>query len=209
MGQRVDKPLKMSRLNPRFWTRKRARWQRLADELDGKYIPGRGIRKSDTVAAPCKNWTILFDCPKRGKRRYTRVRAAYVNRDSFTFRIYRRRAYSGIQKKFGLEDIEIGIPEFDAPFIIQSNDPRKVKLLLKPERIREIIGWQPEIWLHNQSDPNWVTDTWREGVSELHFEVPGVIQNLQRLHDLYQLFEEILWQLCQVGSAYKDNPLSR
>ena len=58
-----------------------------------------------------------------------------VNRDSFNFRIYRRRAYSGIQKKLGLEDIEIGIPEFDVPFIIQSNDARKVKMLLKRRRI--------------------------------------------------------------------------
>ena len=39
---------------------------------------------------------------------FTRMRAPYVNPNSFRFTIYRKGFFSGIGKFFGMQDIEIG-----------------------------------------------------------------------------------------------------
>ena len=41
---------------------------------------------------------------------------------------------------------------------------------------------------------------------ELHFTVPGVIKDVERLKLLYELFGETLDQLSRIGSAYERNP---
>ena len=78
---------------------------------------------------------------------------------------------------------------------------------LNNELIRDIISWQPMIDLKINVDDNWLTDPFGEGVSELSFEVNGIISDLQRLKDLYELFAELLNHLCHIGSAYEDDPL--
>ena len=103
----------------------------------------------------------------------------------------------------------IGYPAFDDDFIIQGNDERKLRSLFTPDRIRELISWQPEISLENIVDDNWVTAPFREGTSMLMFEVKGLITDIERLKDLYNLFAEILNQLCHIGSAYEDDPSLR
>ncbi len=196
----------MSRL-PFFRKRKRAIWQELARQLEGAFVPGTGWRKHDAVIAKVDDWTIILETYKKGKTLGTRIRAPYVNRDSFYFRIFRKKAFSGVQKRLGMQDLEVGWPNFDDPFIIQSNDVRKVQMLFTPERIRQLISWQPAIFLENDPDEGWMTDTWGEGTSELTFSVPGVITQLEQLHDLYELFAEVLNHLCHIGSAYRDDPL--
>jgi hypothetical protein len=108
----------------------------------------------------------------------------------------------------GVQDIEIGDPDFDKAYVIQGNHPEKIRELLYPPLIRRIIGWHVNIELHNRIDPSWVTHPEREGLSELYFEAPGAISNIQQMKDLYELFSAILNQLCHLGSAYEDDPLS-
>jgi hypothetical protein len=43
-------------------------------------------------------------------------------------------------------------------------------------------------------------------VDELCFHVPGVIEDIQRLKRLFDLFAVTLDQLCRVGSAYETAP---
>jgi hypothetical protein len=44
------------------------------------------------------------------------------------------------------------------------------------------------------------------GVDEVHFQVPGVIKDIERLENLFYLFTELLDGLCEIGSAYRDDP---
>lgn len=183
-------------------------WQQLAREIQGEFVAGKGWRGVDAVQTRVEDWVVVLDTVKKGKRpTKTRIRAPYVNRDSFQFKLYRRKAGSNVAKKFGLQDIEVGHKDFDDDFIIQSNDSQKVGQLLDPDRIRRLIAWQPEILLENDVDDSWMTDTWGEGKSELRFEVTGIITDLERLKDLYELFATLLNHLCHIGSAYEDDPL--
>lgn len=191
-----------------FRPEKRRVWEILSEQLGGKLILSKGFKNKDAVIASHNNWTIVLDTYKSGKKATrTRIRANYVNRDSFYFRIFRRNAASGIKKIAGMQDVVIGYPAFDHDFIIQGNDERKLRSLFTPDRIRLLISWQPEITLENVVDDSWVTAPFREGNSMLYFEVVGLITDLDRLHDLYELFAEILNQLCHIGSAYEDDPL--
>ncbi|MEM8898758.1 MAG: DUF3137 domain-containing protein [Bacteroidota bacterium] len=193
-----------------FRPEKREVWEILSRQLGGRLILSKGFKDKDAVVASYKNWTIVLDSyskPKRATR--TRIRANYVNRDSFYFRIFRRSLASSIKKVAGMQDVIIGYPAFDDDFIIQGNDERKLRSLFTPDRIRELISWQPEISLENIVDDSWVTAPFREGTSMLMFEVKGLITDIDRLKDLYNLFAEILNQLCHIGSAYEDDPSLR
>jgi hypothetical protein len=42
-----------------------------------------------------------------------------------------------------------------------------------------------------------------QDVDELHFQVVGVIKDVDRLKSLFDLFAAVLDQLCRMGSVYK------
>lgn len=46
---------------------------------------------------------------------------------------------------------------------------------------------------------------WRslKWVDELHFMVPGVIKDVEKLKALFELFSEVLNRLCEIGAAYE------
>ena len=197
----------MSRLLGLFRKDKTPIWKQLAAELGGKFVPGKGFRGKDTVVVQEGNWRIFLDTYKKGKRpTKTRIRAPYVNRDSFQFRIFRKKAGAALRKKLGMQDVVVGFPDFDREFIIQGNDERKLIALFSNERIRQIIRWQPDIRLSTDTDPSWSHHPEEKGISELSFEVEGVIADLLQLEDLYNLFAEVLNHLCHIGSAYEDDP---
>ncbi|MEM8887431.1 MAG: DUF3137 domain-containing protein [Bacteroidota bacterium] len=185
-------------------------WKSFALETGASfgYEKARGLRKTPTIRATYKNWIIKIDAPKRGKKAtVTRVRAAYLNSDSFYFCIYREGLYQGIKKMMGMQDIIIGHPAFDDAFIIQGNDERKLQSLFNNQRLRELIHWQPDIHLKNIVDEEWKLDEEQKGLSVLEFKIMGLISNPNRLHDLYELFAELLEQLVAIGSSHPEGPL--
>jgi hypothetical protein len=197
----------MSLLLRIFRPRIRATWQQFCEEIGADFVPGKGLRGADTIRAYHENWTITIDTYKRGKRpTVTRIRAPYVNADSFYFRIFNKGAFSGARKLSGMQDVVIGFPRFDQEYIIQGNDEIKLRQMFTPERIRRVITWQPAVDLWNREDKSWMTNEWREGRNELSFQTQGVIADIDQLRDLYDLFAEILNHLCQIGSAYEDDP---
>jgi len=105
-----------------------------------------------------------------------------------------------------MQDIEIGVPSFNERFIIKGNNVLKVKELLSNTRIIQLIEMQADIYFAVKDDDGWFHKAFPEGVDELYFQVVGVIRDLERLKSLYELFAEILNQLCNIGSAYKADP---
>lgn len=186
-------------------------WRQLCREIGADYVEG-GFWRGDKVQARVRDWIITLDTytVSTGKSSvtYTRLRAPFVNQDGFRFLLYRQGLFSELGKALGLvEDIEVGYPEFDQGFIIQGNDPAKVRALFANPRIRQLIQLQPRIYLAVKDDEGWFGSHFPEGVDELYFQVVGVIKELDQLKILFDLFAETLNQLGHLDSAYEDDAL--
>ena len=142
----------------------------------------------------------------RSRGRGRPFRAPYVNKDGFRFTIYRKSIFSGLGKLLGMQDVEVGYPEFDEAFIIKGNDEAKLRALFANDHIRQLIEMQPAVYLTVKDDEGWFGPHFPEGVDELCFHVVGVIKDIDRLKSLYYLFAETLNHLCHIGSAYEDDP---
>ena len=55
-------------------------------------------------------------------------------------------------------------------------------------------------------DEGWFGPSFPDGVDELCFTVTGVIKDVERLKQLYDLFGETLDHLCRIGAAYETPP---
>jgi hypothetical protein len=169
-------------------------WRQLSQEIRAEFVGG-GFWKGNKVQAHVGPWTITLDTytvsDGHSSTTFTRMRAPYVNPEGFRFTIYRKGFFSDLGKFLGMQDIEVGDFEFDEAFIIKGNDEGKLCGLFANPKIRQMIQDQPKI---------------RENVDELHFQVVGVIKDVERLKALFDLFAAVLDQLCRIGSAYKQEP---
>src|SRR5512136_2485528 len=120
-------------------------WRQLGSEIGAEFVEG-GFWRGNKVQARVKEWTVTLDTytVSTGKSHitYTRMRAPYVNKDGFQFTIYRKNLFSELGKRLGMQDIEVGDPEFDRDFIIKGNDEFKVLALFGNPRIRQLIQAQ-------------------------------------------------------------------
>ena len=184
-------------------------WRQLSQEIDATYVK-RGWGKGDRVEAQHGEWTVTLDTyvVSTGKSAtvFTRMRVPYVNPDGFKFSISRRGFFSDVAKFFGMQDIEIGDESFDAAFIIKASDEFKVKQLLENATIRALLNAQKSIQFKVVDDDGWCGPTFPEHTDQLQFVVGGVIKDIERLKNLYELFAETLDELCRIGSAYEGSP---
>jgi hypothetical protein len=185
-------------------------WQQLCTEIGADFVDG-GFWRGDKVQAQVRNWTVTLDTytvsTGHGHVTYTRMRTPFVSHDGLRFRIYRKSLFSGLGKALGMQDIEVGHSlHFDEDFIIQGNDESKVRALLGNSEIRRLIAEQPQISLELKDDEGFFRTHFPEGVDELHFQVVGVIKDVQRLKQLFDLFAEVLEELYRVGSASEQDP---
>jgi hypothetical protein len=104
-----------------------------------------------------------------------------------------------------MQDIVVGDTGFDEAFVIKGNDEERVRDLFASPKIRQMIQAQPKIRLEVKDGEGWFGPKFPEGVDELHFEVLGVIKDVERPKALFDLFAAVLDQLCRIGSAYKQD----
>jgi hypothetical protein len=182
-------------------------WRQLSEEIDAKFVDGwRGAK----VRGQHAEWTVTLDSyvvpVGKAMMHFTRMRAPYVNPEGFRFTIYRRSIFSALGTWLGMEDIQVGDSAFDDEFIIKGTHPDRVRALFANPRIRELIAAQPRLHLTVKDDEGWFGADFPDGVDELSFAVPGIIRDIERLKQLYELFAAILEQLCAIGSAYERDP---
>lgn len=184
-------------------------WSQIADDIGGDFIEG-GFWERDQLRYDHEQWTVVLDTfnvsTGKNTRRFTRMRAPFVNKDGLTFRITREGLFSAVTKFFGAQDIEIGDAYFDEAFVIQSNDEDKIKRLLNDTRLKTLIQNQPNIQLALREDQGLFRQTYPEGVNELYFQCNGIIRDKEILKDLFEIFTIILSRLVQIDSAYEDDP---
>ncbi len=192
-----------------FGPSKKEIWKSLSEQIGSQFVEG-GFFSADKVVARVKDWTVTLDTytvsTGKSSNTYTRMRAPYVNKDGFSFKIYRKGIFSGLGKALGGQDVEVGFPEFDEDFIIKGNDEQKLRTLFANSKIRQLIELQPDICLEIKDDEGWFAKSFPEGVDELYFCVVGVIKDIDLLKALFDLYAEVLNQLCLMGSAYESNP---
>jgi hypothetical protein len=182
-------------------------WRQLADRISAQYVAKKW--SGGKVVARVEPWEITLDVFCIGgdsSQSFTRMRAPFVNPSAFKFKIYRKNIFSAIGKTFGMQDIEISVREFDEAFIIKSNQPDNVRQLLSNTRLRGLIVQQPSIYMEVKDDDGWFGKFFPAGVDELYFHAPGVITELPRLQQLYELFAEMLETLCQIRAASSKDP---
>jgi hypothetical protein len=184
-------------------------WRQLSQEIGADFIEG-GFWKGNKVQAHVGIWTITLDIytESTGETHvtYTRMRVPYVNPEGFRFTIYRKGFFSELGKLFGMQDIEVSDSDFDEAFIIKGTDEFRVRDLFANPQIRQMIQAQPKIRLDVKDSEGWFGPTFPEDVDELHFQVVGVMKDIERLKALFDLFAAVLDQLCRIGSAYKQEP---
>ncbi len=184
-------------------------WRQLAEEIGADYVDG-GFWKGDKVQASEGQWTITLDTftESSGKhsQTYTRMRAPYVNADGFQFSIHREGFFSGVGRFFGMQDLEMGDPQFDEDFVLQGNNEAKVRELLQDDEVRRLLQAQPRVHIHVRDSEGWFGATFPDGVDELYFRAAGVIRDVEQLKALYALFSAVLNRLCAMGSAYDSRP---
>lgn len=183
-------------------------WSQFAGEIGGEsWYEGFSLWRKPRVVARVKQWTITFDTHTASSgyssTTYTRIRVPYVNRDGFRFKIHKSTLFSGLGRRLGMQDIEVGYPDFDRDFVIQGNDESKVRALFANQTVRELIQTQPSILL--EVHEGTLLEGFTEGVGELYFEEEGVIRDVSRLKSLYELFAETLDHLSRTGSAYEED----
>ncbi len=187
-----------------FGPSKKEVWEQLSKEIQGGYIDG-GFWTGSKVQAHVGNWIVLFDTytVSTGKTSttYTRIRAPFKNLENFYFKIYRKGVFSDLGKLLGMEDIIVGCSEFDDDFIIKGNNEEKIVQLFSNEKIREVLELQASISLEIKDDEGFFSNHFPSNVDELYFTVVGVIKDIERLKELYELFAEVLKELCAIGIA--------
>ena len=199
----------MSVLRTIFGPSRKEVWKQLAEQLGAEYVEA-GFCRREKVEVRVKEWIVTLDTyvVHAGKAVivFTRMRAPYVNADNFRFTIYRKGVFTNIGKFFGMQDVEVGVPEFDEAFVIKGNDESKLRALFANAKIRQLIETQPDIHLEVRDDEGWFGPHFPQGVDELRFQVKGVIKDITRLKNLFDVFAEVLNYLCHIGSAYGQDP---
>lgn len=197
----------MSELKSLFGPSQEKIWRRLSREVGGQFREG-GIFASHAVQVRAEDWLITLDTyafsDSAGGGTFTRLRAPYFNPERFRFEIYRSSFFTELWKGMGMQDIEVGHPRFDRDFVIKGNAPGRIRRLFDNGKIRRLIDAQPKIHLSVKAHEG-VFSKFPAGVDELHSESAGTIKDLSQLRMLFDLFAEVLQQVCHEGKAYEDD----
>jgi hypothetical protein len=185
-------------------------WKQLSEELGGDFQSDLDWR-DERIVAQVDDWTVTIDLHQEhdSEREFTRIHATYLSADEFHFKIYRLGFWETVAKFFSikdaphlsLQDIEVGEPALDNMFVIQASDVVKIKRLLSNAKISHGLKTEPNILLYAEH-----LGKYPDGVDVVTLEVPERIGSLSRLEGLYELFSEVLHTMCQIGSAYDDDP---
>lgn len=184
-------------------------WRRLCEEIGAEFVQG-ALWKGSKVRVHVDPWTITLDTYSvsngESQATYTRIRAPYVNPDGFRFTVHRKGFFSGLGKWLGMQDIEVGDPDFDEAFVIRGNDEAKVRELLADPNLRALIAAQPRLRLTVKDGEGWFGPRFPEDVDELQFQVEGVLKDVERLKGLFDLFAAVLERLCRLGLCREEVP---
>ena len=201
------------------WAEQREVLRAFAATLGAEFIPDRGSA-GPRVVAHAGSWEITIEAYADDHATMLRMICEPERGDDFAFSITRTRlshliasddetvaalglwldsALKKLGKGLGLQDIEIGVPQFDRDFVVKSNDAARVRRLFSDRELVELMQDQPTVDL--RMAPLSVA-----GRSELLCMLPGAIADPEQLGALYRLFVAMLRRLEAIGPADPSRP---
>lgn len=119
----------------------------------------------------------------------TLLRATADQRTDFSFVIHKEAFFDKVGKLFGMQDVEVGYPEFDKQAIIKTNDEERIKNILADPAIRKIFQWLAgfnfQVRFHRAPESD-------NPESFLELEVEAGVTDVEMLLSLYKAFTAIL-----------------
>lgn len=160
------------------------------------------------------NWTITLDTEEGSSgggpdhsgstHTFTHMGAPYVSKDGFRFGIDRNSLPMRLLLKVLRQKVvKLGDPDFDRYLLITANDEQKVWALFANSRVRRLI--QRETRFPRAFQPKSHGRLVGVHILELNYTDED-LTDVERLKFLFELFEEVLNQLCRIGSASEDEP---
>ncbi|WP_027625475.1 hypothetical protein [Clostridium lundense] len=181
-------------------------WEELSDEINGQFVEG-GFFSTPKVIKKFDYWTITLDtyAVSTGKSTitYTRLRAPFINKKNLYFNIYREGIFSGLGRLLGMQDIIIGIEDFDNEFVIKGNNEDLIIELLSNEKVRNLIEAIQDIELEIKDNEGIFGTNFPEEVNELYFSVCGTIKDIEELKKIFNLFQVILIEMSNLDIIEK------
>lgn len=180
--------------------------------MGGAYTPSTW-KRTDRITVEHEHWLVTLDTftvhANNTHIPYTRFRAPFLNTDQWRFKCYRSSLFSAVGKWFGMQDIEVGAMQFDADFVVKSNDEAKARKFLGSDRLRELLMAQRATTLSVEDHEGWFGTKFPADTDELRVVVVGHLKDIERLRALFILFGTALDQLCDIGAAYEKAPSLR
>jgi hypothetical protein len=136
----------------------------------------------------------------------TRMRAPFVARGRFRFKLQRRDLLDALARRLRIHASETGQTEFDREFVVRSGDDEAVRRLFDSRDIRHLIQSQPSINLEARGGDGAFGASLPDGVDELVLRAHGFVTDAERLRRLFALFALTLDRLCETGAARDDEP---
>jgi len=180
-------------------------WQQLANEINAEFTKG-SMMKSARVVKTYKNWIVLLDTytVNTGKSSvtYTRMRVPYKRENDIIFKLSRKNIFSGLGGLFGKPLIETYDYDFNDEFIIRGNDESVTREIFQNQSIKDRIKFQKKLILKTKpyKENKNMTD------SELYFQMTGVLKDMEKLKNLFELFFEMMDELVKNGVASEEKP---
>ena len=184
-------------------------WRQLSQEIGAEFVAG-GFWKGNKVQAHVGPWTITLDTytvtpgepmsPTPGCVPLTSTPRASGSRSTG------RGSSASWASFWGCRTSRWATPSSTRRSSSRGTTSRRYVSLFANAKIRQMIQDQPKIRLEVKDSEGWFGPKFPEDVDELHFQVVGVIKDIERLKSLFDLFAAVLDQLCRIGSAYKQEP---
>ncbi len=189
-------------------------FQALASELHATYreVEARTDSARGRIELSYEPWLVVLDVQESenvdGRSYYTRARAAFQQSEvmPFNLEVYRGDIFTTIGKLFGLQDIKIGDERFDKEFVIQGNQPEKVKSFMQNEAMRSLLNEQEHFHFKVEEKDSKNHLELPDGVGVVSFRIGGVITDHAPLKQYIELVKVTLDQLVAANLATKENP---
>lgn len=184
-------------------------WRQVAHDAGGQFKPGT-LFESNAIRVPVGPWNVLIDHFNNSGGHtitvYTRVRAVFVSPAGFRFKLVPQDMFTSLGKLIGLQDVEIGVPDFDAKFIIKGNQVEALKALLADHELRRRLLAMPAGKLQLRHDSGPLGPKLPKGFDMLYYHGVGLFSRPQTLVNLLETFSLTLNRLVALGLATNEVP---
>ena len=175
-------------------------WSKLAAEVGGRYTPSEWF-KGSKVEVDAGPWTVTLDTFTRSTGKssttYTRLSAPFENASRLRFDVSPENFLSGVGRFFGMQDIEIGVPEFDASWVVQGSDESRVRKFFRDEELRSLLRGAGPVSFKVVEAGGWFTRDIPKGSDMLQLTTRGVVKDEAQLKVFFALFAVTLDRLVE------------